>query len=208
MPVSELHRRVAVVALSAAARHGFALGGGNALLAHGIISRDTQDVDLFTDQERGVEAAAGAVEAALRHAGFETARRDLAAGLADRAMLRIRCSTLLRLEFDAPPIELRNPALPEQLIKDVRSKEGHQGGLVHAGSGCLSQAHFPAPPDSDRRGRHPSRFRGREQQNGGGVAKQGQHDHAPLRVRRAGHVGIEPASLFLVAGMTSHAPSM
>jgi len=44
MPVSDLHRRVAAVALSAGARHGFALGGGNALLAHGIISRETQDV--------------------------------------------------------------------------------------------------------------------------------------------------------------------
>lgn len=83
MPVSELHRQVAAVALSAAAGHGFALGGGNALLAHGIISRETQDVDLFTDQERGVEAAAGAVEAALRDAGFDTARRDLAGGLDD-----------------------------------------------------------------------------------------------------------------------------
>ena len=33
------------------------------LLAHGVITRPTQDVDLFTDQEHGVEAAAGAVEA-------------------------------------------------------------------------------------------------------------------------------------------------
>jgi hypothetical protein len=70
MAVSELHRQVAEVALAAAAGHGFALGGGNALLAHGIISRPTQDVDLFTDQEHGVEAAADVVEAALRGAGF------------------------------------------------------------------------------------------------------------------------------------------
>jgi hypothetical protein len=83
MPVSELHRRVAAVALRAAARHGFALGGGNALLAHGMISRPTQDVDLFTDQQDGVEAAAGAVEAALRGAGFHAERRDLAGGLDD-----------------------------------------------------------------------------------------------------------------------------
>ncbi len=58
MPVSDLHRRVASAALAAAAEHGFALGGGNALLAHGVITRPTQDVDLFTDKERGVEAAA------------------------------------------------------------------------------------------------------------------------------------------------------
>ena len=59
MPVSGLHREVAAVALRAAARHGFALGGGNALIAHGIIDRPTEDVDLFTDREHGVAAAAG-----------------------------------------------------------------------------------------------------------------------------------------------------
>ena len=83
MPVSALHHQVAAIALTAAARHGFALGGGNALLAHGVITRATQDVDLFTDYEHGVEAAAGAVETALRDAGFQAARRDMAAGLAD-----------------------------------------------------------------------------------------------------------------------------
>lgn len=82
MPVSELHRRVAAVALRAASRHGFALGGGNALIAHGVIDRVTQDVDLFTDDEHGVEAAAGAVEAALRAAGFRADRAEMA-GLAD-----------------------------------------------------------------------------------------------------------------------------
>jgi Nucleotidyl transferase AbiEii toxin, Type IV TA system len=46
-----------------------ALGGGNALLAHGIITRPTRDVDLFTDQEHGVEAAAEEAQAALRAAG-------------------------------------------------------------------------------------------------------------------------------------------
>jgi hypothetical protein len=83
MPVSGLHRHVAAVALGAASRHGFALGGGNALIAHGVIDRVTQDVDLFTDDEHGVEAAAGAVEAALREAGFTTDREDKTAWLAD-----------------------------------------------------------------------------------------------------------------------------
>ncbi len=83
MPVSELHRRVAGIALRAAARHGFALGGGNALMAHGVIDRFTADVDLFTDEEAGVAAAADVVEAALRHAGLVADRQDKAGGLAD-----------------------------------------------------------------------------------------------------------------------------
>lgn len=83
MPVSDLHREVAAVALRAAARHGFALAGGNALIAHGVIDRPTEDVDLFTDREHGVAAAADAVEAALRAAGYMAERQDQTAGLAE-----------------------------------------------------------------------------------------------------------------------------
>ena len=83
MPVSDLHREVATVALRAAARHGFALGGGNALIAHGVIDRPTEDVDLFTDRERGVPAAAAAVEASLREAGFTVEGQDQTAGLGE-----------------------------------------------------------------------------------------------------------------------------
>ena len=83
MPVSEFHGQVAAIALRAAAPHGFALGGGNALIAHGIVDRFTQDVDVFSDEEGAVQAAADAVEAALRDAGFGTERRDKAGGLAD-----------------------------------------------------------------------------------------------------------------------------
>jgi Nucleotidyl transferase AbiEii toxin, Type IV TA system len=83
MPLDELHAAVAAIALGAAGRHGFALGGGNALIAHGVIDRPTEDVDLFTDEDDGVTAAAGAVEAALRAAGFGAERQDKTAGLAD-----------------------------------------------------------------------------------------------------------------------------
>jgi hypothetical protein len=83
MPLDELHQEVAAIALGAAAEHGFALGGGNALIAHGIIERPTEDVDLFTDRESGVIAAAAGVEAALRGAGFGADRQDKTAGLGD-----------------------------------------------------------------------------------------------------------------------------
>lgn len=83
MPIDKLQREVAAVALHAAARHGFALAGGNALIAHGIIDRPTEDVDLFSDQETGVAAAAQAVEDALREAGFQAERRNETASLED-----------------------------------------------------------------------------------------------------------------------------
>jgi len=83
MPVSPFHHDVAAIALRAAARHGFALGGGNALIAHGIVDRPTEDVDLFTNRDGGVVAAAGAVEDALRAAGFDAERQDRLGGLAE-----------------------------------------------------------------------------------------------------------------------------
>jgi hypothetical protein len=76
MPVSDLQRQVATIALKVAAEHGFVLGGGNALILHGIVDRYTADVDLVTDCTKGVKAAAGAVEDALRAAGFEVERQD------------------------------------------------------------------------------------------------------------------------------------
>ncbi|MGH3250929.1 MAG: nucleotidyl transferase AbiEii/AbiGii toxin family protein [Trebonia sp.] len=83
MPVSELHRDIAAIALRAASKYGFALAGGNALLAHEFVARETEDVDLFTNVESGVEAAADAVGSALRRAGFTAERQDKTAGLAD-----------------------------------------------------------------------------------------------------------------------------
>jgi hypothetical protein len=64
---------VARVALRAAGDHGFALAGGNALAAHGIISRPTADVDLFADAPGAVGAAAGLVAEALTAASSRRA---------------------------------------------------------------------------------------------------------------------------------------
>ncbi|MBC8993132.1 nucleotidyl transferase AbiEii/AbiGii toxin family protein [Micromonospora chalcea] len=59
------------MALAVAGRHGFALAGGQALIAHGIGARPTEDVDLFTDLDGGVTAAAELVHATLLDAGFQ-----------------------------------------------------------------------------------------------------------------------------------------
>ena len=83
MPISELQREVARIALRVAARYGFALAGGNALIAHGVIDRPTEDVDLFSDQETGVGQAADTVEAALQAAHFSVERLDETNDLSD-----------------------------------------------------------------------------------------------------------------------------
>jgi hypothetical protein len=48
MPLDDLHREVAVIALRAAASNGFALAGGCALLAHGVTVRPTEDVVMWS----------------------------------------------------------------------------------------------------------------------------------------------------------------
>ncbi|MEU1860584.1 nucleotidyl transferase AbiEii/AbiGii toxin family protein [Micromonospora aurantiaca (nom. illeg.)] len=67
---------IARLVLSVTDRYGFALGGGLALVLHGVVDRPTEDVDLFADSDSGVRPAAEAVEAALRRAGFQTRAVD------------------------------------------------------------------------------------------------------------------------------------
>ncbi len=61
---------IARLALVAAREHGFALAGGHALFAHGIVSRFTEDIDLFTSEPGGIRAAVGPVAQALTAAGL------------------------------------------------------------------------------------------------------------------------------------------
>ncbi|SCF19100.1 nucleotidyl transferase AbiEii/AbiGii toxin family protein [Micromonospora mirobrigensis] len=72
----QFYRDVARVALSAAGRHRFVLGGGVAWAAHGLVTRPTEDVDLFADVEGAAAAAASDVCTALERAGFEVSSAD------------------------------------------------------------------------------------------------------------------------------------
>lgn len=70
MTIDPFQAEVARIALRASAEHGFALAGGNALVAHGIVERFTEDVDLFTPEEGGPGAVTGSVRTALEEQGF------------------------------------------------------------------------------------------------------------------------------------------
>ncbi|WP_233513965.1 nucleotidyl transferase AbiEii/AbiGii toxin family protein [Micromonospora craterilacus] len=79
----EFYREVARVALAVAGPHRFVLGGGVAWAAHGLVTRPTEDVDLFADVEGAAAAAAAGVRAALEAAGFEVVDADPDSDLAD-----------------------------------------------------------------------------------------------------------------------------
>ncbi len=65
MQVEEFQLRVTRVALGVAAGYGFALGGGQALRAYGLVRRPTEDIDLMTDGPCRLSAVADRVCAAL-----------------------------------------------------------------------------------------------------------------------------------------------
>jgi hypothetical protein len=68
-----LHQLLAEIGLRAGGPFGFALAGGHAVAAHGIIDRPSEDVDLFADWDRRADfpAAVDAVIAAYEGEGFE-----------------------------------------------------------------------------------------------------------------------------------------
>ena len=70
MPIDPFKATIIELALRAAATRGFALAGGNALAAHGLLTRPTQDIDLFTP-------LAGGTGQVLDAGPDRTARRGL-----------------------------------------------------------------------------------------------------------------------------------
>jgi hypothetical protein len=63
--VDELQDRLARIGLGSLGEYGFALAGGYALQAHGLVQRVSEDVDLFTDRW-DVQDFAHAVEVVRR----------------------------------------------------------------------------------------------------------------------------------------------
>ncbi|MDG4786980.1 nucleotidyl transferase AbiEii/AbiGii toxin family protein [Micromonospora sp. WMMD1102] len=80
--LDDFYRQVARVALSVADKHGFVLGGGVAWAAHGLVSRPTEDVDLFADTDGAAASAEAEVRAALETAGFSVVDEDPSGDLA------------------------------------------------------------------------------------------------------------------------------
>lgn len=128
MPVSGLHRQIAALALAAAGEHGFALGSGNAL-ARGVTSRPIRDAGLSTGQEHGVQAAAGAAQAALRGAGF---RPRAAAGLDDGCEIRRRRAQPGRFHRAAGTVRRLAPGRRSHRPLQAGNAAGPQPGPGHS----------------------------------------------------------------------------
>ncbi|MGH8890468.1 MAG: nucleotidyl transferase AbiEii/AbiGii toxin family protein [Acidothermaceae bacterium] len=68
--MDELQARVARIALAACPDLDYALGGGLAVVAHGLIDRPTEDIDLFCTHSAVARTAAERISAALEDDGL------------------------------------------------------------------------------------------------------------------------------------------
>ena len=122
MDLDPLHLDITRIVLEATARYRAALGGGNALLAHGVSARRTEDIDVFIAHGEMVSAAsAAALDALERHgyrveehgnsdglgewwseAGEELAELEVTAPGSDR-MVQVQASYF---ELRCPPVDL------------------------------------------------------------------------------------------------------
>ena len=95
----ELHRAVTRIALAVSGSSGFALAGSGAIREHGVISRLSEDVDLFTSStdEGAFSAAVDRVMAALDTADY---RVDVMRRTEQFARLRVRTTDGQQVDID------------------------------------------------------------------------------------------------------------
>ncbi len=69
MALNPYQQQIARIALALPAADGFALAGGGAMLAHQLVERPTQDIDLFTTLDRSVPGLTRSLAEAMTAAG-------------------------------------------------------------------------------------------------------------------------------------------
>jgi hypothetical protein len=83
MDLDPLHLDITRIVLEATARYRAALGGGNALLAHGVSARRTEDIDVFIANGELVTAASAAALDALEQHGYRVEEHGDSDGVGD-----------------------------------------------------------------------------------------------------------------------------
>jgi len=108
--VDEGQARVARIALAACPDLDYALGGGLAVVAHGMLDRPTEDVDLFSTKGAVAREAAERISAALEADGLRV-RVDIAVEDFARLLVDIADAGTVKLELVRdyrvhPPVRL------------------------------------------------------------------------------------------------------
>ena len=72
--LSDFQREIIAIVVESTSHEQFALAGGAALIAKGLVDRRTQDLDFFAREAEAVGRVAGSVEEALQSVGMTTNR--------------------------------------------------------------------------------------------------------------------------------------
>lgn len=114
-----IHRRLAQIALQVGGQYGFALAGGHAIAAHGILDRPSEDVDLFADWQRRADfpTVVDEVIAAYRAEGY-------------RVDIDPRLDTFARLHVTDPAHldQQHRVELGRELARPAARPDGHRSG--------------------------------------------------------------------------------
>jgi hypothetical protein len=121
--LSGLQERIARILADLNEAREFALAGGAALIAGGLVDRETKDLDFFADRPEAVLELLPVLEDALRQAGLQVERRQAQAGFARLAASDGVESTEVDLCYDvrlrAPEVTALGPVLAaEELAAD------------------------------------------------------------------------------------------
>jgi hypothetical protein len=104
-PLTDLQRAVLEMFFSLPEAEGFVLAGGAGLVAAGLSTRPTQDLDLFgVDEVVGVGPAADALESACRTRGWSIERIRDSATFRRLIIRRNDEELLVDLAIDSPPL--------------------------------------------------------------------------------------------------------
>ena len=109
MPLPEFQERVASVAFSVAEADGFALAGGSALIAHGVVDRTTNDLDCFGPSLDAVDRFWPAVKMQLESNGFAVEVRVAAHGFAKLVVQDVATGEVTQVDVGFDPV--RNDAV-------------------------------------------------------------------------------------------------
>jgi hypothetical protein len=106
--LSPLQREIARILASLPGAESFALAGGGALIARGLVDRRTRDLDFFSTAPEDVDRLLPAFERALRGDGLAVNRQRVAPGFARLVVSRGSDRTEVDLASDARllPVEV------------------------------------------------------------------------------------------------------
>ena len=118
--LTPLQRQIRQIVGSLPDSEDLALAGGGALIVHGIVDRETRDLDFFSNSPEEVDRLLPSVEQALRDDSLVVERLRVAGGFAQLSVTSASETTTIDLAWDPrllpPTVTTEGPVLAEEEV--------------------------------------------------------------------------------------------